>query len=472
MSSLFLRIFLWFWLAMALVNVAFFLSFVLTRPEPPRSPPGQRPPGRSPLGIHARVAAEIFEREGAAALTAYLERLEEATNIRADLFNDRGEKLAGRELSAGAQKLVLRAAKDGPPEFATDGQVRLGAQKAMSLAGRSYTMVAELPPPPDDRPYWFLRMQLPRLIAALLIGGVLCYWLARHLTHNVIKLRATAQELAAGNLTARVSSEITKRRDELAYLGRDVNRMAERIQAMVDAQRRLLGDISHELRSPLTRLILALEIARLRAGAEEGGGAAAADAHDRIESEAAQLNEMISQLLALARMESSAETVARSAVDLSALVREVADDADFEARSRHRAVRIVSCQRCTMMGSADLLRSAVENVVRNAVRYTAEGTEVEIALACDKDGDREHALIRVRDHGPGVTEEALDDIFKPFYRVADDRDRQSGGTGLGLAITARAVRLHGGTITAKNDAQGGLIVELRLPTSGAMSDNL
>ncbi|MGA9994576.1 MAG: ATP-binding protein, partial [Pyrinomonadaceae bacterium] len=150
-------------------------------------------------------------------------------------------------------------------------------------------------------------------------------------------------------------------------------------------------------------------------------------------------------------------------VDLCALVQQVADDADFEARSRNRSVRLKTCEACPTTGVAELLRSAVENVVRNAVRYTSEGTEVEIALfLAGVDGQRQ-AVVSVRDHGTGVPEEAIEEIFRPFYRVEDARDRQTGGTGLGLAIAARAVRLHGGTIKAANAPGGGLIVELNLP---------
>jgi two-component system sensor histidine kinase CpxA len=150
-------------------------------------------------------------------------------------------------------------------------------------------------------------------------------------------------------------------------------------------------------------------------------------------------------------------------VDLHTLVREIADDADFEARSRNRAVRVTNCDECTTSGVPELLRSAVENVVRNAVHHTAEGTEVEIALRCEAVEVEKRALISVRDHGAGVPDESINEIFRPFYRVEDARDRETGGTGLGLAIAARAIRLHGGIIKAMNAPDGGLIVELQLP---------
>jgi two-component system sensor histidine kinase CpxA len=237
--------------------------------------------------------------------------------------------------------------------------------------------------------------------------------------------------------------------------------MAERLESMVRAQQRLLGDISHELRSPLARLGVALGLARQRSGAE------ANSALDRIERESDNLNEMISQLLTLTRLESGTDGRKRTDVDLAALVKEVADDADFEARSLNRAVQVVSSDNCSINGVEELLRSAVENVVRNAVRYTPEGTAVEVALSRQNG----HAVISVRDRGHGVPEESLEKIFRPFYRTEDARDRQSGGgTGLGLAITERAVRMHGGSVQAVNATGGGLAVEMRLnlnPSSSA-----
>jgi two-component system sensor histidine kinase CpxA len=150
-------------------------------------------------------------------------------------------------------------------------------------------------------------------------------------------------------------------------------------------------------------------------------------------------------------------------VDLAQLVKEIGIDADFEARSRNCAVKVIIQEPCGTIGAPELLRSAVENIVRNAVRYTAQGTEVDITLGCQRDGADLQAVIQVRDRGPGAPEATLAHLFRPFYRVADARDRQSGGTGLGLAIAERAVRVHGGRITATNAPGGGLLVETYLP---------
>jgi two-component system sensor histidine kinase CpxA len=332
----------------------------------------------------------------------------------------------------------------------------------VSPKGQLYIYVAHIPRPPFQPSFYSLGL---RLLVVLVIGGIFCYWLARYLTTPVLKLRTTTNELAEGNLGARVATNLVKRRDEVGQLGRDFNVMAERLESMVKAQQRLLGDISHELRSPLARLGVALGLARQRSGTEANG------ALDRIERESDNLNEMISQLLTLTRLESGTDSRKRTEVNLAALVREVAEDADFEARSVNRAVQVVSSDDCSINGVEELLRSAVENVVRNAVRYTPEGTAVEVALRKQNGGTDNFAVISVRDRGKGVPEDALERIFRPFYRTEDARDRQSGGgTGLGLAIAERAVRMHGGSVQAVNAADGGLAVEMRLGLSTDYTD--
>jgi len=233
--------------------------------------------------------------------------------------------------------------------------------------------------------------------------------------------------------------------------------MAERLQDLVSAQSRLLNDISHELRSPLARLSVALGLAWQRTGPE------ARSVLERIELEANRLNELIGRLLTLARLEGGEDAMRRTAISLEELVRDIAKDADFEAQSRHCSVGCMIQEDMIIFGSPSLLHSAVENVVRNATRHTRDSTEVEIRLARESGNGTEEAVVRVTDRGPGVPKEALDKLFRPFYRLDDARGRQTGGVGLGLAITERAVRLHGGTVRALNRPEGGLMVEIRLP---------
>lgn len=457
--SLYLKIFIWFWVTMILINVALFAAVAVTRP----TPTGRSWRDLAQVGPNALKAAEVFEQSGPVALATNLQEIEKVSGVSAALFDETGKELSGRSTQPGTAELIQKADKSNEIEFNFAGRNTLVARPLVSPKGRRYTYVAHIP----RQPYQMsLQTQGLRLLMVLLIGGIFCFWLARYLTKPIFNLRTTTNELAEGNLGARVATKLTKRRDEIGQLGRDFNGMAERLESMVKAQQRLLGDISHELRSPLARLGVALGLARQRSGPE------AAASLDRIERESDNLNEMISQLLTLTRLASGTDGRKRTEVDLALLVREVAEDADFEARSLNRSVQIVASDHCSINGVEELLRSAVENVVRNAVRFTAEGTAVEIALRKQNGPGDNFAIISVRDFGNGIPEEALKKVFQPFYRTEDARDRQSGGgTGLGLAITERAVHMHGGTVEATNVPGGGLSVQMKLLLRRAVNGN-
>jgi two-component system, OmpR family, sensor histidine kinase CpxA len=457
--SLYLKIFIWFWVTTILINVALFYAVALTRP----TPTGRSWRDLAQVGPNAMKAAEIFEQRGPVALAVALQETEKASGVTATLFDANGRELSGRPVQTAAPELIQKAAESNEVEFNFAGRNTLVARPVVSTKGQRYTYVANIP----RQPYQMsLQTQGLRLLVVLLVGGIFCYSLARYLTKPILNLRTTTNELAEGNLGARVATNLTKRHDEIGQLGRDFNGMAQRLESMVKAQQRLLGDISHELRSPLARLGVALGLARQRAGAP------ATASLDRIERESDNLNEMISQLLTLTRLESGTDGRKRSDVDLDNLVREVAEDADFEARSLNRSVQVVSSDKCSINGVEELLRSAVENVVRNAVRFTPEGTAVEVALRKQNGAGDNFAIISVRDRGHGVPEESLETIFRPFYRTEDARDRQSGGgTGLGLAITERAVRMHGGTVEASNAPGGGLSIEMKLLLTGRVDGN-
>jgi len=293
----------------------------------------------------------------------------------------------------------------------------------------------------------------PRLLLLTLLAGLICLGLARHLTAPVASLRGTVRRLAGGDLAARAAPAVGARRDEIGDLARDFDAMAGKLETLVGAQRRLVRDVSHELRSPLSRLGVALELARQR------GGHAAREPLDRIEREAARLDELIGQLLTLSRLEAGDQVVVRQPLDVRRVAEEVTSDAAFEALSRDVTVRLDAPSALPFAGDEVLLRSAIENVVRNAVRFTAPGTEVKVSLASGSEG----LTVIVRDHGPGVPADQLEKVFEPFFRSSEARDRHSGGVGLGLAIAAGAVRAHGGEISARNADDGGLLVTIRLP---------
>ena len=292
----------------------------------------------------------------------------------------------------------------------------------------------------------------PSLLAVMAIGvsGVVCLALAALLTHPVRRLRQATQALAAGDLTVRVGG---RGHDEVAALGRDFDTMADRVRDLLEAQRRLLRDVSHELRSPLARLRVALDLAQRKEDA--------APALARIAQEADRLESLVGSVLTLARLEEGWAHHQRQAVPLSELLQSIAQDALFEAETKGKGVTLTIQQPATVIGDPILLRAAIENVVRNGVRHTAVGTTVEMTL--DRDAASGMVQLEVCDHGAGVPEEEIERIFQPFTRVGDARDRNSGGYGLGLAISRQAVAIHGGTIAAANVANGGLRVTLCFP---------
>ena len=231
--------------------------------------------------------------------------------------------------------------------------------------------------------------------------------------------------------------------------------MAERLEKVFSAQRQLLSDASHELRSPLARLQVALGLARQRSNGQ-------ADKElDRIELEIERMNELIGQLLELSRLEAGVDAAHIEQVDIRELLEELINDAQLEADSKCCQVRLGESFPAIVKANAILLHSAIENVLRNAIEYTKRDTAVEISMLEDA-GNPDSIIIQIRDHGPGVPEEMLSHILEPFVRVEEARDRLSGGHGLGLAIADRAVRLYGGDIVARNEPDGGLSILIRL----------
>jgi two-component system sensor histidine kinase CpxA len=448
MKSLFLKIFLSFWVAQALFIV---LAMAVTLALRPRSSTWE---ALRTTALNDAVSA--YEEGGSHQLRQYLENLEATQHVRAYLFNEQGEEMSHR----GAPDWAVRLASGGP-RLPRDGVVFppppvQRESRASSDGKHRYTLVMGMPPGP--RVFFGPRgLPLPGLIIAVLSSGLVCYFLAWYMTKPVTRLRAATQQLAGGDLTARAGVPDNRRHDEIGGLVRDFDTMATRLENLVKAQSRLLNDISHELRSPLARLNVALGLARQRSGPES------AAMLERIELEAARLNELIGRLLTLARMEDGEQRVPSTPVLLDEVILTVTEDAEFEAQARHCHVHgEIPEGSWAVRGDASLLHSAIENVVRNAIRYTREGSTVEVRLERGNDGLAE-AVVQVADCGDGVPADALEKLFQPFYRLDDARGRHTGGVGLGLAITERAVRFHGGRVAAMNRPEGGLMVEIHLP---------
>ncbi|HYX27918.1 MAG TPA: ATP-binding protein, partial [Pyrinomonadaceae bacterium] len=399
------------------------------------------------------------------AVQEYLDELQAAKSVRFYFLDEDGNPLLDRGVPAFILKMA--ANKEALNETAHQNLSLVNPKQGIAMrlvagpSGKKYVLAFQQPPTlimpvsqaVGTHPYI-------RLLVVALLGAGLCFILARHITKPITRLRAATAEIASGKLKTRVDATVRRRHDEIGTLGRDFDRMAEQIDALVSAQRELLGDVSHELRSPLARMIVALGLLK-NASPDE-----AAEYVNRINTEADRLDKMIGQLLVLTRIESGSELAQRETFDFTNLVQEVAADGDFEARAHDREVKVIRADACIISGIPEMLRSAIENVVRNAIRYTAEGFAVEISLE-RTDNERAQALLRIRDYGPGVPKIMLTNIFLPFQRVPETSEMNSQGSGLGLAITDRVVRLHGGTVRALNATDGGLIVEIVLRVSEA-----
>ena len=447
MRSLFFRIFVSFWVATTLISIGFGAIYAFQSTESR---------WQAWQALHAdafRARVRDDERRLDAADTGVPVRIARALANPEQLltvFAIEADDLPRADVPLAVQNLADRALASHEPLDERGERVAYFAEP-LAPPFEHTALVAELRRPSTLR--WYIGPDtLPfRLLVVLVVSGVVCYGLARQLTRRLQTIREGSRRLAAGDLSVRIGPMLRDLDDEASALARDLDQMAERIDGLLGAQQRLLRDVSHELRSPLARLTVALELARQERGGELG------EYHDRIAREADLLGQLIGEILAL---------------DLSALVREVAEDAEFEARFGKRRVVLDSRAGIELLGYSDILRRAVENVVRNALRFAPADSAVEVRLERESIEGRPMARLEVRDRGPGVPENFLKEIFQPFFRVSQARDRRSGGSGVGLAITERAVRLHGGSVMARNAEDGGLIVSIALPlasTDGSAS---
>ncbi len=448
--TLFLKIFLWFWLSIALVVGV--VSFINWSTQPENLGRQWQIIVGDTININAQTAAQIYENEGQSGLEEYLSRLETSERIiEAGFFDVNGRQIAGKKLAETTKSLFDTAFTSDKTEFDVLPEDTFAAKKVELKNKERFVFIAHWKRPTfPSSPDWGKRVL--QILGVILTAGLFCYGLARYLTSPIGKLRRATQKFADGDLQTRVASEIGNRRDEVAKLAEDFDEMAERIESLVTAEKRLTQDISHELRSPLARLNVALELARAKANPETHS------LLQRIETESFRLNEMISRLLTLSKLETDSENFEKREINLTKLFEQIVADADFEANANGKSVSILQKAETKVFGNESLLRSAIENVLRNAVRYTKDETSVEVSL----EKKNKNAVITVRDFGAGVPEAELEKLFRPFYRVQAARDRKSGGIGLGLAIAERAVHAHNGTIKAEN-LKNGLLVKISLP---------
>jgi two-component system, OmpR family, sensor kinase len=455
MHSLYFRIFVLFWLAMALiVGGSIATTFTIAAREY-EAPEMQRRPSV------AIQASEVLGREGVSGLKNWLEA-NKNSSVDRDLFiiGPDGRDILGRNLPPGAMhrlEFMSRELANGLEPHgvgAAPGNFRPSRALPQIVAADGSTYTVLLLP---RRPSIFGALSLPAISftilgIALVVSALTSWWLAQHLTAPIRRIQAGARALASENLDVRVSAGLEGRKDELAVLARDFDAMADQLRANRSATTQLLRDISHELRSPLARMRVALGLARQPP-------ADFPRQLDRLEREIERLDSMISQVLKLARLQGTSALAEREPFEFDEMIEEVVRDANFEGAVKQCAVNLRGATEATVLGNRELLRSAVENVLRNAVRYSPQGAAVDVLIARAAAG----LDITIGDQGPGVPAADLERIFEPFYRVAESRDRDSGGEGIGLAITAQVMRAHGGSAKARNRPAGGFEVALNLP---------
>jgi signal transduction histidine kinase len=454
MHSLYWRIFLTFWLALALILVGTVTVAVNAaaqhRADSPWVQRGQ---------LYAQ-AARAFESGGPKALRAWLEGLGPNEHFnRAFVVEPSGKDMLGRPLPP-----YLRGPGDGGGSNSiASGPIAPvgGALVLVGADGATYHVVVG---PLRPSPRLFGELEQPgvptaTLLLALVVSAVVCFLLARYLVAPVDRLRHATRRMAGGDLNVRVSQSIRGRQDDLGLLASDLDTMAERLRNLLETKQQLLRDVSHELRSPLARLQLALSLARRQENNP-------AERHlARIACEADRLEQLIARTLKLARLERPTGSEEHARVDIGELLRTIADDVAIEADAQGCVVSVQADAALEVLGDVELLRSSFENIIRNAVRYSPPGTQVGVtARRIKSTTTRDESIeVIVYDQGPGVPEKDLALIFEPFYRVGTARDRAGGGEGLGLAIAARAVALHHGVIEARNLPTGGLVVSVTLP---------
>lgn len=438
-----------------LTLLSIYFAFVYEKPQSPRNHPM--------FTSYASACVSIYEYGGPKSLLDWVTRLEEERHIKIYLLDADKEDVLNRPLPPEIINAMQGHSswRDSLPhqfkrETRNGQKQKIVFTNIISKQGNYYTVITELPLLVKTNQLsvhtaqkWGLK-----LFFAIGIGGLICVWITWYLTKPVNKLRAATQAWGSGNLSARVDESMDNRQDSISQLGRDLNKMAEKLQTLVEGQKRLLRDISHELRTPLARLQIALGLARQRNPDMQQTEL------NRIELEAERLNEMIGQILSLAQLDTITEIEEKEECDIQTILSTIISNAEFENARAHKSIQLqVEKLEKKLFANVNLIYRALENVIRNALRYTPEDTAIMIHVS-EKANQLE---ITVRDFGPGVPENTLEKLFEPFFRVADARERNTGGYGLGLTIVKRAIELHHGHVYASNATDGGLIITILLP---------
>jgi two-component system OmpR family sensor kinase len=403
------------------------------------------------VDIQVGAAAEVLRYAGADALRNWSQRERGATVFAVDAA---GRDVLGRLVPFAVAAEIRQLPKDRPESP--------GIREVQTADGHRYTLFAvghgaDRPGGALSRPHplrYGLRIPPVPMVATLAASILTALLLAGYVAKPIRSLRAAFEAAASGDLDRRIAPQLGARHDELADLGRDFDRMAARLKASMQGQRRLLHDVSHELRSPLARLQAAAGLIRQNPDQLEA-------MIIRIEEEIARIDHFVGELLTLSRLEAGDLIAVEEEVDMRDLVRDIIQDANFEAQAHEREVIWDDRGSATVQGRPELLHSAIENIVRNALKHAPESRIVRVETSVD--ADKRQYTLHVLDDGRGVPEDELPDLFTPFFRGARAR---SDGYGLGLAIARRSIEAYGGTIRANNRSGGGLSVEIVLPWRG------
>ncbi len=459
MRSLSLKIFLWFWLAVLVGSLAFIAVAVWL--------PSQTFLGRAAqyfgfnLATTGRLAIDLHDQQSPDAMATFLGQIETLSAFNLYIVDQEGMSLRSRPLPEAVQTVSQRAFSEDSVQAQGWTTHPVFAHPVASRSGQPHVIVLELPAGLVNLISQMSHAIALRFAAALLASGLVCFLMVRYLTTPIRKLQSAVRNFAQGDLGVRVAPTIGSRKDEIADLGRDFDIMAERIETLVHAHEDLLRDVAHELRSPLTRLNVALEIAR-KHGDEKMAGYL-----NRIFNEGQKLSGLVTQVLTLSRLENINVERHLEPVRLESIIQRIVRDANFEKQKEGFSVEFELGQPILITADERLVHSAIENVVRNALRFSPKNTRVEITQKLIHQDRQAMAVVMVSDRGPGVPPEALKDLFRPFFRVNEKQGRSSGGAGIGLAIAYHAVTLHGGSIQAMNRDNGGLTVEFSFPVDSA-----
>ncbi len=455
MRGLFTKIFLGFWIAQSLT---FFISTMLILQHRFIRPGDVMEVLNATMPSVVTAAVNAYERDGCLGLRQFAESLHQTIY----LADSPTHVLCETQVSSAAAGALSAAGRKPGVQSSLVGDYYLWSTSSQSAGGHRYLFL--LTRRRIANTYGLrelLFFAFPQLPVAIVVFGITTFVLVLLLVRPIGRLRVAARRLANGELATRVAKPDGEERlfggDEIQGLVHDFNYMAEQLERLVGAQKILVRDVSHELRSPLARLSVALELAREEAPPAMMGHL------QRIEREAARLNLLIGQLLRLSSMESTNASSHMDKFSLSGLLEELLPDAEFEAQQRLCTIRLLNHCDCMVQGNPELIYRAIENIVRNAIHYSGQESVVELKMRCEERAGVRTVTLDVSDSGPGLPESELENIFRPFYRVDDARQRDTGGFGVGLAIADRAVRLHHGEVRARNRPEGGLIISLSLP---------